>query len=118
MSRTTELGRWGEQLAAEHLAADGIRVIERNWRCRIGELDIIGRDGDTIVFCEVKTRRGTRLGGPEQAVTARKATRLRRLSGQWLATHRPGARQVRLDVLTVLAAPGAPVRLEHLRGVG
>ncbi|MHB2024638.1 MAG: YraN family protein [Mycobacteriales bacterium] len=113
-----ELGRWGEQLAVEHLARDGITLLARNWRCQVGELDIVGREGDTIVFCEVKTRRATRFGAPVEAITRAKAARLRRLAGCWLAEHAPGSSAVRLDVLAVLAAPGQPVRLEHLRGIG
>lgn len=118
MSSRMELGRWGEQLAAEHLVQDGITVIARNWRCRAGELDIVGREGETIVFCEVKTRRATNYGAPVEAITRRKAARLRRLAGCWLAEHTPRARAIRLDVLTVLASPGEPVRLDHLRGIG
>lgn len=113
-----ELGRWGERLAEEHLTADGMAVLERNWRCRLGEIDLIARDGETIVFCEVKTRRGTGYGTPAEAVTPAKAIRLRRLAGRWLAQRTPRVPGVRLDVLTVLAPRGEPVVVEHLRGVG
>jgi putative endonuclease len=113
----TELGRWGEQLAADHLAAEGFEVLDRNWRCRAGELDIVARDGETIVFCEVKTRSVARYGTPAEAITRLKARRLRRLAGCWLSAHAPRAGAVRLDVLSVLAPPGRPVVVEHLRGV-
>lgn len=118
MVTRAELGRWGEQIAAEHLSADGICVLDRNWRCRIGELDIVALDGDTLVFCEVKTRQSRRFGSPAEAVNATKARRLRRLAGCWLVEHAHRARNVRLDVLSVLAEPGRPVLVEHLRGVG
>lgn len=113
-----ELGRWGERLAEEHLAADGMAVLERNWRCRLGEIDLIARDGETIVFCEVKTRRGTAYGTPAEAVTPAKSARLRRLAGRWLALRSPGVPGVRIDVLTVLAPRGEPVAVQHLRGIG
>src|SRR5690606_10776232 len=70
------LGRWGENLAANHLAAEGLTIIERNWRCRDGEIDLVARDGETFVFVEVKTRRGRDFGAPEEALTPRKAQKL------------------------------------------
>ena len=72
------LGRYGEDVAARHLAEAGLVVLERNWRCREGEIDIVARDGDVLVVCEVKTRRDTAYGSPLEAVTPRKAARLRR----------------------------------------
>lgn len=112
------LGRHGEQLAARHLQADGWTVLDRNWRCRDGELDIVAEDGATLVFCEVKTRRGEGFGSPFDAVTAVKARRLRTLALRWLADHRPGAVEVRFDVIGVVVPRDAPARIEHLRGVG
>ncbi len=110
------IGDQGEQLAAEHLQSHGVRIVERNWRCRLGEIDIIGLDGQTVVFYEVKTRRSTRYGSPAQAVTAAKAARLRRLAGYWLAEQTRYAADVRIDVLAIsLRTNGA--QIEHLRGV-
>ncbi len=110
------IGDQGEQLAAEHLQSHGVRIVERNWRCRLGEIDIIGLDGQTVVFYEVKTRRSTRYGSPAQAVTAAKAARLRRLAGYWLAEQTRYAADVRIDVLAIsLRTNGAEI--EHLRGV-
>ncbi|HVA60305.1 MAG TPA: YraN family protein [Mycobacteriales bacterium] len=110
------LGRWGEDLAARHLEEDGFVLLARNWRCELGELDLIGRGADLLVVCEVKTRRGVRFGSPADAVTAAKARRLRRLAGRWLAQHRPGVAAVRIDVITVLLR-GDGVQLDHLPGV-
>ena len=113
------LGRWGEDLAAEHLAAAGMRVLARNWRCREGELDAVAleRDGTTVVFVEVKTRSGTGFGAPAEAVSLRKARRIRRLACHWLTDHRPaGAGDLRFDVVSVVRRRGQAAVVEHLRG--
>jgi putative endonuclease len=113
------LGRYGEELAARRLTAAGMTVLERNWRSgRSGEIDIVARDGDVLVVCEVKTRRGGRFEHPMAAVTPVKAQRLRDLAERWIQTHGgapPGG--VRIDVVgVVLPERGAPV-VEHVRGV-
>lgn len=111
------LGRYGEDVAARFLAAAGFVVLERNWRCELGELDIVAREGDVLVVCEVKTRRGTGYGSPLEAVTPGKAARLRRLTGRWLAEHPVHADEVRIDAIGVLAPGRGAARVEHLRGV-
>src|SRR5690606_2707639 len=73
------IGEYGERLACEYLVGLGYVVIDRNWRCDQGELDIVAREGDCLVFCEVKTRRSTAFGPPVESVTPAKAARLRRL---------------------------------------
>ncbi|RVU22567.1 YraN family protein [Streptomyces antnestii] len=117
------LGRYGEELAARRLAESGMTVIERNWRAgRTGEIDIVAREGDALVVCEVKTRRATGPAGnyehPMAAVTPVKAQRLRDLAQRWVQEHGgapPGG--VRIDLVGVLLpARGAPV-VEHARGV-
>ena len=114
----TALGRWGEDLAARHLTSRGLRVLERNWRCPVGELDIVALDGDCLVVCEVKTRSGEGFGSPVQAVTWRKHARLRQLAGLWLAQHPDGFAGVRIDVVGVFRpSSGRPV-LCHVEGVG
>ena len=85
----SEVGAYGERLAARYLAEAGLEVLDRNWRCAQGEVDIVALDGDCLVVCEVKTRRGQGFGDPVEAVTWRKAARLRRLAACWLAEH-PG----------------------------
>ncbi|MFI9117901.1 YraN family protein [Streptomyces bikiniensis] len=117
---TRALGRYGEELAARRFIEAGMRVLARNWRCgRAGEIDIVARDGDTLVICEVKTRRHGSYEHPMSAVTPRKAERLRRLAACWLdrsGTPAP-AGGVRIDLVgIVLPRRGAPV-LTHARGV-
>jgi putative endonuclease len=110
------VGAYGERVAASLLVAAGMDLLDRNWRCATGELDIVARDGDTLVFCEVKTRRGDAFGTPAEAVTWAKARRLRELAASWLAAH-PGIRgPVRFDVVSVRPRSAGPAEVEHLRG--
>ena len=111
------LGAYGEQVAARHLCASGMVVLDRNWRCELGEIDLVARDGNTLVVCEVKTRRGLDYGSPLEAVTARKAARLRRLAVRWVADHALHPSEIRVDVIGVLRRPQGPALVEHLRGV-
>lgn len=115
---TQALGRYGEDLAAEHLLASGFTVLERNWRCRDGELDLVVRDRDgTLVFVEVKTRSGTGFGGPAEAVDRRKAAKVRQVACRWLAERRPpGSADLRFDVVSVLRRRGFAPVVTHLRG--
>ncbi|MET9257187.1 YraN family protein [Streptomyces sp. NPDC003717] len=119
MSARGAMGRYGETLAARRLVESGLTVLERNWRCgRTGEIDIVAREGDVIVVCEVKTRRGGSFEHPMAAVTPEKAERLRGLAERWIQTHGgapPGG--VRIDLIGVLLPQrGAPV-VEHAKGV-
>ena len=93
-------------------------VLDRNWRCDAGEIDIVGRDGRVLVICEVKTRSSTAFGSPLEGVTERKAARLRRLAARWLAEHQLRPDEVRIDLVGVLAAAGQTPLLDHVRGVG
>ena len=110
------LGRFGEQLAVRHLEAAGLRILDRNWRCAEGEIDIVAVDGDTLVVCEVKTRTGTGFGDPAEAVIGAKAARLRRLALRWLAARGLGWRELRFDVVTVVRRPDGDPVVRHLRG--
>jgi putative endonuclease len=115
------LGQHGEDLAAEYLVAQGYRILERNWRCNAGEIDILAVDGEALVVCEVKTRRTTLYGSPLEAVTGRKARRLRGLAARWLAEHEVKPRTVRFDVVGIVSSgndcgPGHH-RIEHVRDV-
>ena len=112
---TTDLGNRGERIAAAHLIDSGLRVLDRNWRCREGELDIVAREGNALVFCEVKTRRATGFGHPVEAVTPRKQRRLRTLAQRWLAAHDEHAPELRFDVVGVLVRPDRPALVSHLR---
>jgi putative endonuclease len=109
-----ELGRAGEQLAADYLEEQGLVVLTRNWRCPTGELDIVCTDGRTVVFCEVKTRSGVDYGAPLDAVNQHKVRRLRDLAKAWLHEQHLEGCPSRFDVLSVLWPPGNPPRIEHL----
>ncbi len=112
-----ELGRYGEELAVQHLQEAGLQVLARNWRCREGELDVVARSGRTVVFVEVKTRSGSGYGEPAEAVTARKARRLRLLACRWLEQHRPAdTGDLRFDVVSVVRRRGYAPVVVHLRG--
>lgn len=117
MAHKDELGRLGERLAAEHLGAAGFAILDRNWRCRLGELDIVARDGDETVFVEVKTRSGSGYGHPFDAIGAAKLTRLRRLAIAWCEALEHPAGRIRIDAVAVLVPGDGEVVIEHLRGV-
>ncbi|MFB4192828.1 MULTISPECIES: YraN family protein [Streptomyces] len=120
------LGRFGEDLAVRRLTAAGMAVLERNWRCRAGEIDIVAREPgpqEVLVVCEVKTRRGAGFQHPMAAVGASKAERLRRLAEWWLSERwlprygAPPSGGLRIDLVGVLVPRrGAPV-VEHAKGV-
>lgn len=115
MQTTFELGSLGEDIAVTYLTDAGLRVLDRNWRCREGELDIVARDRDALVFCEVKTRRGVGFGHPVEAVNAVKQRRLRTLAQRWLSAHDEHAPELRFDVVGVLVRPARPALVTHLR---
>lgn len=114
------LGSLGEQLAAEHLVRRGFQILERNYRTRWGELDIIAYDGLTLAFCEVKTRRLSPRGGvPFDALRTLKQRRVRKMAGSWLrerANH-PSAAAIRCDAIGVtFDSSGRLLAIEHLEG--
>jgi putative endonuclease len=111
------VGRYGEDVAEAHVRSRGWDVLDRNWRTRDGELDLVALDGRELVVVEVKTRRSTAYGHPAEAVTARKLARVRRLAAQWLATHDVHPRSVRVDVIAVLLPPRGAAQIDHLVGV-
>jgi putative endonuclease len=112
------LGRQGEQLAAEYLLQSGFRILDRNFRCAEGEIDIVAADRRELVACEVKTRSDVRFGTPAEAVTRQKMRRLRHLAVVWSSGHGWFFDQLRVDVIGVLRSPSGEFTIEHLRGVG
>lgn len=100
-SARQHLGRWGEDKAAAWYEERGWDVLERNWRCASGEIDLILRRGGVVVFCEVKTRSSSALGTPAEAVGWRKQTKLRSLATQWLAQSSRRVPKIRFDVACV-----------------
>lgn len=117
MRRKDELGRWGEMRAAEHLRAEGFDVLDRNWRCPGGEVDLVAREGDCLVIIEVKTRRSSAAGNPLEAVSGRKLATLRRLAALWLRDHTVKAGTIRIDAIGVLRPDAGPVSIDHVRNV-
>lgn len=109
------VGRFGEDVAAERLAAAGLRILDRNWRCAEGEIDIVAAEGRALVVCEVKTRSSLAFGDPVEAVDRAKAARLRRLALRWMAAHGTDWSDLRFDVVTVLRTADG-LRVRHLRG--
>lgn len=116
-AETRGLGRAGEEAALAHYVRSGYRLLARNWRCALGEVDLVLARGPVVVFCEVKARRGSRLGGPYEAVTWRKQRKLRQLAEAFLASGgagRAGERAVvRFDVASVSVTPRGRARV-HL----
>ena len=112
------LGRRGEDLAAGYLEAHGMRIVERNWRCAEGEIDIVALDGDALVIAEVKTRKSLAYGHPFEAVDAEKLARLHRLAAAWCRDHELRMPLRRVDVIAVLDDGTGEPAVEHLKGVG
>lgn len=112
------LGAYGESLAARHLVAQGMVLLDRNWRCDAGEIDLVLRDGDVLVVCEVKTRSSVRCGTPQEAVTDIKVARLRRLAVRWLAEHAVRPLDVRIDMVAILRPRRGASFIDHVRGMG
>lgn len=120
-SRQT-LGARGEDLAVAELQRQGMEVLARNWRCRVGEIDIVaaepGDRGTTVVFCEVKCRSGLGYGHPLEAITWAKTRKLRALAAEWLAANAVSASSIRLDAIGVVLQRGRPPSLTHVKAVG
>jgi putative endonuclease len=112
------LGKQGEQLAVEHLQRAGLRILDRNWRCADGEVDIVAAERRTLVVCEVKTRSSVRYGTPLEAITRQKRNRLRRLAVRWLVAHGVLFDEIRIDVIGVLRTESGNFTVDHVRGVG
>jgi putative endonuclease len=115
-SQRQAIGAYGERLASRHLQAKGLVVLDRNWRCELGEVDLVLRDGNAVVFCEVKTRRSDAFGTPAEAVVPAKAERIRRIAARWLAEHSVRPRVIRFDVVAVLPQVRGAAVVEHLPG--
>lgn len=117
MAMKDELGRWGEKVAGDFLVANGYDVLDRGWRCSVGEIDIVARQGGTVSFVEVKTRRTVRYGHPLEAITPTKMARLRVLAGEWCRVHRVRRDAVRIDAIGIVGNGIAVDSLDHRIGV-
>jgi putative endonuclease len=111
------LGKRGEDIACAYLVSRGYEVIERNWRCRAGEIDIVARQGSSLVVIEVKARSSLAAGHPFEAITVRKFSRLRALAGHWCAAQAETFASVRIDAIAVIIPGNRPATVEHLTGV-
>ncbi|HEY6418411.1 MAG TPA: YraN family protein [Candidatus Binataceae bacterium] len=109
------LGRRGERIAERHLKLRGYRIVARNYRAAGAEIDIVAMDGATIVFVEVKMRRGSSAGTPVEAVDARKQARMRRAADSFAARYRAGERVMRFDVVAISAEQGRKRTVELLK---
>ena len=111
------LGAFGERLAAAHLEAKGYRIRDRNFRCREGEIDIVAQDGETLVFVEVRTRRGDALGGPAESITAVKQSRLVEAAMAYVQTLPEPPVDQRIDVVAIQLSPGGRLlAIDHIEG--
>ncbi len=123
MAAKDELGVRGERLAEQHLLRRGLTLLDRNWRCSQGEIDLVFRDADELVFVEVKTRSSVAFGHPLEAITHSKLARLRRLAGAWCEAHPEvlsapgGPRRVRIDAVALIAPADRPAVIEHLERI-
>ena len=112
-----DTGIRGEQIALDYLLGRGYQLVAKNWRCRSGEIDLIMKDGDTMVFIEVKTRRGVGYGLPQEAVERRKQLKIRRLAEYYALISRNGERELRFDVVAITFSADYEPLVEHLEGV-
>ena len=112
------IGTRGEDLAAAELQRQGMVILDRNWRCSAGEVDIVAEDTGSLVFCEVKCRTGLGFGAPLEAITYAKIRKLRQLAAQWLAAHDVNAQRIRIDAIGVVMLATSEPQITHLRGIG
>ena len=120
-----EVWHVGEELAVRYLTGLGWRVLERNWRCPAGELDIVAvdpgpgpRPEPVVVFCEVKCRSGLSFGQPLEAITAAKVAKLREVALHWLRAQSTSVAHIRFDGVGVLLCHDAPPIITHVPGIG
>nr|WP_307083327.1 YraN family protein [Arthrobacter agilis] len=112
-----QLGRRGEATAADYLHQAGLRIVDRNWRCAAGEIDLVAVDGSTLVIVEVKTRSSDDFGQPLEAITAAKLERLYLLASKWARAHNLRFSGFRIDAVGVLDDGSGAPRIEHVRAL-
>lgn len=111
------VGAYGERVALRHLLGQGMVLLDRNWRCASGELDLVMRDGDVLVACEVKTRTSAVCGSPHEAVDQTKLARLHELVWFWAEAHSVHPSEVRVDLVAVVASRRGAAVVDHVRGL-
>ncbi|CAN5340267.1 YraN family protein [soil metagenome] len=112
------LGAYGERVAEEHLVAQGMILLDRNWRCGEGEIDLVLRDGAVLVVCEVKTRTSEINGTPHEAITDAKLSRLQRLGLRWADAQGVHPQEMRVDLVAVMRPLRGAAQVDHVRGIG
>lgn len=117
MAAKDALGRHGEELATAFLLDAGYTILDRNWRCSQGEIDVVAFDGTETAFVEVKTRSSVAFGHPLEAITTLKLARLRRLAAAWCQAHPGSHDRIRIDAIAVIAPRAGTVQIEHLKRV-
>jgi putative endonuclease len=115
--RRQALGRYGERVAALDLTERGMVLLDRNWRCEAGEIDLVLRDGDILVICEVKTRSSDAFGTPHEAVQPAKLERLKRLGALWAEAHEVHPEETRIDLVAVHPQRRGAAHVEHVPGL-
>jgi putative endonuclease len=114
-TRARSLGNFGERVAASHLEAKGYEILERNWRTREGEIDLIASRAQELIFVEVRSRRGRTFGTPEESITGRKADHVRAAAAAYLMQHPDAPPNQRVDVIALeLDAKGRVLRVEQI----
>ena len=114
--RRIQLGKWGEDVARRHLEEQGYSILETNYRCPYGEVDIVAREGDAVVFVEVKTRRDRTFGQPEESVTAAKQGKLIEVAQAYLQENPGLPEDWRIDVVAILASdPHSPPHIDLIK---
>ncbi len=113
-SERSKLGAQGERIAAAHLESLGLVIETRNYRTRFGEVDLVARDGAETVFVEVRTKRSTAYGTPEESLTQRKQARLVRTAEEYLAQHGRAGSSWRVDLVAITLQPDGPAQITHV----
>ena len=115
--KNSEIGNIGEEIASIYLQDLGYEILERNFRFKRVELDIVAQIGTTLVFCEVKTRRSLSHGIPSDAITPLKLQHIRTAALHWLGNNKPRHQGIRFDAISVIYCDGHPTTISHLKGI-
>ena len=117
LNHNQALGAYGELLAARFLTRQGLVLLDHNWRCREGEIDLVLRDGRTLVICEVKTRTSNDYGTPHEAIDRHKLDRMGRVASGWLRAHSAHPDGIRLDLVAVIVPRVGEPEIDHVVGL-
>ena len=116
MAAHNELGKWGEELAAKYLQDNGYEILERDWKSGHHDLDIVAKEGHTLVIVEVKTRRNRLFGDPEEAIDYRKRQSIQSAINHYVKSHRINI-AVRFDIISIVGMMGTTPEIDHIKDV-